>query len=124
MRLPARPSPMTTIAALSLLVVSGIIGYVYSHEPSRDVLHVELDTAADESPSYLSGTIASIDSNTVVFVDASGVERTVTLMSDAPVEDLVRLNGAPTAGTTVNIGVDDTQFGQVLTGIVVVESGP
>ncbi len=118
------PSIVTIVVAFSLLITSGLIGYVYSHEPERDVLHVELSTASDEGPSYLSGTVSSVDDGAVVFVDASGNERTVTLVRDAPIEDLVRLNGAPDAGATVNVGIEDTQFGQVLTGIVMIEPIP
>lgn len=48
----------------------------------------------------------------------------MTVPADTPVEVLERLEAALDDGAMVNVGVDDTAFGQVLTGIVAIEAVP
>ncbi len=93
-------------------------GYVYSHEPVRDtlVLRIESPEDAPDAPLYRAGV--AIDALTVE-VEAAPV----ALPAGLPLEDLERVE-AHAAGTPVNVGVDRTEFGQVLTGIVAVESTP
>lgn len=109
---------------ITVLLLAGVIGYVYSHEPTRDSLAVDLVAATEDGLSTLSGTVIAVTDSTITIADASGGERTLALAPGAPVEAMARLAGAPDAGTIVNIGVDDSPFGQFVTGIVSIEAAP
>lgn len=124
MAVPARLPLGTLVAAVAILLGTGIAGYVYSHEPARDLLAVELTDAQDGRAGYLAGVVTSVDGGEITLVDASGVERAVTLVEGARLEDLRRLDGPPAPGATVNVGVDDTRFGQFVTGVVTIEAAP
>lgn len=107
-----------------IFILTAVIGYVYSHEPVRDTLTVELSTAEATGNPYLSGTIVTVDATSLTIVDATGAERTVPFSVDVPIEQLLRSGAAPAPGTMVNIGVNDTRFGQFVTGIVAIEAAP
>ena len=106
---------------LALFATSATVGYVYSHEPSRDTLLVEFEGEPAPQPTYVIGAVAAIEGDTLRLATGAGGEREVALSPDTPVEGLERLEAALDAGASVNVGVDDTDFGQVLTGIVTIE---
>lgn len=116
-----RPLLLPLGLAVALFVLTGVMGYVYSHEPARDTLLVEFEGTPAPRPNYLIGSIAGIEGDTLRLDVGAGGRREVTLPADTPLEDLERLNAAFEAGAMVNVGVDDTSFGQVLTGIVAIE---
>jgi len=100
------------------------MGYVYSHEPVRDTLLVEFEGTPVAQPTYLVGSIAAVEGDTLRLDVGGGGQREVTVLADTPIEVLERLDAVLDAGATVNVGVDDTAFGQVLTGIVAIEAVP
>jgi hypothetical protein len=118
-----RTGPIVLYAALAAVVLglSGIAGYVYRHEPVRDVLAVQVESTPVPSPATVSGLVVGVEGDTYVLVTASGAEVTLTIPAGAPVEDLQRLAEALVEGVTVNVGVENTTYGQVLTGIVVID---
>jgi hypothetical protein len=124
--MPERSGPILLYATLAaiVLVASGIGGYVYKHDPVRDTLLVEVDATPAPTPSTVSGSITRIDGATYTLVTPAGREITLTLAPGTAVEALERLSEALDEGTTVNVGVEDTSYGQVLTGIVAVEGNP
>ncbi|GMU39491.1 MAG: hypothetical protein AMXMBFR23_03570 [Chloroflexota bacterium] len=117
---PERRRAILLAAALfGVVFLAGLAaGYVYSHEPARDtlLLRVEAPEGAADAPRYRAGV--AIDALTVE-VEAAPV----TLPAGLPLEDLERVE-AHADGTPVNVGVDRTEFGQVLTGIVAMETAP
>jgi hypothetical protein len=119
-----RTGPIVLYAALAAVVLglSGIAGYIYRHEPVRDVLAVHVESTPVPSPATVSGLVVGVEGDTYVLVTASGAEVTLTIPPGAPVEDLQRLAEALVEGATVNVGVENTTYGQVLTGIVVVDN--
>jgi hypothetical protein len=101
-----------------------VVGYVYSHDPSRDTLLVEYQGTPQPQPTYLLGAVEVIEDGSLTLATASGGHRVVVVPSGTPVEDLDRVDAIPDTGATVNVGVDDTQFGLVLTGVVAIETAP
>ncbi len=120
----ARLLLLPTVLVVVLFGLTTLAGYVYSHEPSRDQLVVEYEGTPAPQPAYLSGSVVGIDGETLRIAMASGGEREVALSADTPVEVLERSETAPEAGARVNVGVDDTDFGLVLTGIVTIAEAP
>lgn len=106
------------LLALGVFGLAGLIGYVYSHEPPRDTLIVDIQSTPVPPPSTVSGSVLAVDGSSVTLATPGGGQVTLALPADFPVEDLARLDAALPQGATVNVGVDHTQFGQVLTGIV------
>lgn len=117
----AGPLLLPIAAALVLFLASGVIGYVYSHEPARDTLVVAYEGTPPPSPTYVIGAIATVEGGTLRLDVGAGGQREVVLASGVPVEALERTGALPEDGTSVNVGVDDTDFGLVLTGVVTVE---
>lgn len=115
-----RLSPLLLYGLLLLgaFAVAATGGYVYAHEPERDVLLVDFEATPQPPPATISGSVVAIEDGTLTLATPDGGQVTLALPADAPIEDLVRLEEALPEGATVNVGVDDTQFGQVLTGIV------
>lgn len=107
-----------------VVLLTGIAGYVYSHEPARDTLLVEFEGTPAPQPTYITGSFASVEDALLRVDTAAGRQHEVPSSADLPVEDLRRLPALPSDGATVNVGVDDTSFGQVLTGVVIVEGAP
>lgn len=119
-----RPLLLPAGLVLGLFVLTAVMGYVYSHEPARDDLSVEFEGAPAPQPAYEVGSVLALEGDTLRLSVGSGVQREVVLPLDTPLEDLGRLAGAPEPGMPVNVGVDDTSFGQVLTGVVTIEEAP
>ena len=109
---------------IGVFVLTGIAGYVYSHEPSRDTLLVEYQGTPEPQPTYLLGAVARVEDGSLTLATASGGQRDVVVPPGTAVEDLERVEAIPDTGATVNVGVDATEFGLVLTGVVAVETAP
>ena len=128
--MPQRPrsslrSGLVTGTLFAALFGGGLAaGYVYRHEPARDTLEVVVaSTSATGGTRTVSGTVASIEGTRLTLTTAGGPV-TVTLLSGAPTDDLVRATGGLPNGARVNVGVQSTQYGLVLTGLVAVEGAP
>ncbi|MQC17952.1 MAG: hypothetical protein DWG80_02620 [Chloroflexi bacterium] len=109
---------------LGVFVLTAVAGYVYSHEPSRDTLLVEYQGTPEPQPTYLLGAVDVVEGGTITLATASGGHRDVVVPPGTPVEVLERVEASPDDGATVNVGVDDTEFGLVLTGVVAIETAP
>jgi hypothetical protein len=127
--MPPRTAPLrsalVTGALFGSLFAGGFLGaYVYSHEPARDVLDVVVsgDSAAG-GVRTVNGTIAGIEGDRVTLTTAAG-QVVVTLPAGVPVDDLLRAPDGLPGGARVNVGVQSTQYGLVLTGLVAVEGTP
>lgn len=113
-----RRTVLMTAALLAVTFGAGVIcGYVYSHEPQRDALLIQVEGPSSEPDGALRGGVA-VDALTVQVEGAP-----VALPAALPLDELVRVDTLPD-GTVVNVGVDRTEFGQVLTGVVAVEETP
>lgn len=121
----ARALLLPAVFAFALAGLSGLAGYVYAHEPARDTLLVEYEGTPPPSPTYLTGAITALDEGSggseVTLDVGQGGRRTVTLPDGAPVDALLRSSEPLEDGAPVNVGVDETSFAQVLTGVVVIE---
>lgn len=109
---------------LGVFGLTGVAGYVYSHEPSRDTLLVEYQGTPEPQPTYLIGAVEVIEDGSLTLATGSGGHRDVVVPPGTAVEDLERVEAIPDDGATVNVGVDDTEFGLVLTGVVAIEDAP
>ena len=123
------PSRTRSLLVSSVLLVvlfgAGFAGgYVYSHEPVRSTLDVRIasDSAAP-GVRTLSGTVTSVEGGRLTLTTASGPV-SVALPSGAPVDELLRAPEGLTNGTRVNVGVQSTQYGLILNGLVAVEGAP
>jgi len=117
----ARPLLLPIALLAAIFSLTTFAGYVYSHEPSRDHLVVEYEGTPPPQPDYVIGSVAAVEGDSLRLAMASGGERELTVPADTPVEVLERSEAAPEPGALVNVGVDDTDFGLVLTGIVTIE---
>lgn len=119
-----RRSLLVSGGLLVLLFAGGLAsGYVYSHEPVRDTLDVVIAASAGDGTRTLSGTVAGIEGDRLTLATAAG-QVVVTLPAATPLDELVRAPGGLPSGARVNVGVQSTQYGLVLTGLVAVEGAP
>ncbi len=109
---------------LGVFALTAIAGYVYSHEPSRDTLLVEYQGTPEPQPTYLTGAVEAVEGGSLTLAMGSGGHHDVSVPQGTAVEDLERVDAIPDTGADVNVGVDDTQFGLVLTGVVAIEEAP
>jgi len=115
-----RPLLLPTALVAALFALTTLAGYVYSHEPSRDELVVQYEGTPVPQPAYLLGSVVGLEGGTLSIATAPGGTRDVVVPQGTPLEVLERSQGAPETGSRVNVGVDDTDFGLVLTGIVTI----
>lgn len=105
------------VIAVIVFALSGLAGFVYGHEPRRDLLDVRVTTAGAPVPTE------QIESGTVIAVDGSTLLLDSGASFDAPpiAEALVPATGKQMPeGTLVNVGGDVTASGLVLTGVVAI----
>ena len=108
-------------ALFAVLFAGGFgIGYVYSHQSVRNTLDVRLTNEGAPAGRTLTGTITSVEGGKLVLSTASGAV-TVALPSNVAVDELLRAPEGLANGARVNVGVQSTQYGLVLTGVVAVE---
>jgi hypothetical protein len=109
---------------LVLLFVAGLAGgYVYTHEPARDTLEVVIAAGSGDGTRTINGTVASVEGGRLTLSTAGG-QVVVALPAAAPLDELVRTAQGLPSGARVNVGVQSTQYGLVLTGLVAVEGAP
>lgn len=114
-------SLLVTGGFLALLFVGGLFGgYVYTHEPARDTLEVTVASPDGDGARTLSGTVTAVEGGRLTLATASG-QVVVALPPTATVDELLRATQGLSDGTRVNVGVQSTQYGLVLTGLVAVE---
>lgn len=105
------------VIAVIVFALSGLAGFVYGHEPRRDLLDVRVTTTGAPAPTE------QIESGTVIAVDGSTLLLDSGASFDAPpiAEALVPATGEQLPeGTLVNVGGDVTASGLVLTGVVAI----
>lgn len=109
------------IMALVVALGCGVAGFVYAHEPAREqvVLTVE-HTRPPGAPAVVSGTVTrAVDGRLVV--EGEGGTAELALPPATPIEELETLPPAAlTPGARVNVGVERSDYGIALTGVVVV----
>lgn len=106
------------VIAVIVFALSGLGGFVYGHEPQRDLLDVRVTTAGAPAATE------QIESGTVIAVDGSTLLLDSGASFDVPpiAEALVPATGEQLPeGTLVNIGGDVTRNGLVLTGVVAID---
>lgn len=110
-------APLVALAALG----SGVVGFVYAHEPARDQIALSVDRSRpDGEPTLVGGTVTSV-ANGRLIVSGEGGASDLALPAGVPVEDLQALPPANLAtGARVNVGAERSDFGVALTGVVVV----
>ncbi|MFA7250276.1 MAG: hypothetical protein WC273_11680 [Dehalococcoidia bacterium] len=127
----SRFRPLLVPGALcAVLFVGGLAsGYVYTYHPARNTLDVTVAASAAGAPAEhapsgtVSGTVTSVDGGRLVLSTSNGPV-TLTIPTGLPVDELVRAPEGLAAGTRVNVGVQSTPYGLVLTGLVAVEGAP
>jgi len=117
-----RPLAVYAVFFVAVALAAGIASYVYKHEPPRDQLQVTIQATAAPEPSVVSGSLTAIDGDSLTLTTADGTV-TLALTPSAPIEELQHAGAPLPDGAQVNVGVEDTEFGQVLTGIVAIEDG-
>ena len=118
---PRARSLLMSGALFAVLFAGGFgIGYVYSHQSVRNTLDVRLTNEGAPAGRTLTGTITSVEGGKLVLSTASGAV-TVALPSNVAVDELLRAPEGLANGARVNVGVQSTQYGLVLTGVVAVE---
>ncbi len=106
---------------LTAALASGVAGFVYAHEPARDEQVVTLDRTA--GPRMLSGTVTRVGDGRITIEGENGAVE-VALPAGVPIEELqTAAQSALAPGAQVNVGVERSDFGMALTGVVVV-AGP
>ena len=110
-----------TLLLLTAALASGVAGFVYAHEPVRDEQVVTLDRTA--GPRMLSGTVTRIGDGRIT-VDGENGAVEVVLPTGVAIDELQTApQSALVPGAQVNVGVERSDFGLALTGVVVV-AGP
>jgi hypothetical protein len=108
---------------LIVFLLAGVVGYVYSYAPVPDQLVTRIDRTAESSERIVSGTLIEVTDDRLV-LDSAGQRIEIALASGTPVDELTRVTDPFAPDTQVNVGVEQTNFGLVLTGIVAVEAAP
>ncbi|MPZ99082.1 MAG: hypothetical protein GEU80_07030 [Dehalococcoidia bacterium] len=127
--MPARARALLTYGVILTVVFLGTAaaGFVYQHEPERDQLVLQLDRQDDGGGAQevlIGGSVVAVDGARLVIRTDQG-DLTFDVPTDTPLEVLERLEGgALVEGSQVNVGAARTEFGLVLTGVVMVEAAP
>lgn len=109
------------ILALVAALGCGAAGFVYAHEPARDQVAVTVNRDRPSSASTILGGTVTRTGEGRLIVEGAGGAADLALPANATVEELQSIApSALTAGTSVNIGVERSDYGVALTGVVVV----
>lgn len=121
---PLRPLLTYAVVVLVVFVAALGVGYVYEHEPERDLVEVSIDRSALPAGDgeFASGTILSVEDGVAQITGAAGTLE-VTL-ADLPVEELRALEdpSAVLDGAAVNLGGERAATEPVISGVVVIET--
>lgn len=111
------------VASLVLVValVSGIVGFVYAHEPARDQVALAVDRERPfEAAKIVSGTVSEVGEGRLRVIGDGGTTD-LALPTRTPVEDLQSMSpGGLASGARVNVGVERSDYGFAFSGLVVV----
>ncbi len=118
--------PLLTYGAV-LIVFFGVavaIGYVYEHDPERDLVEVAIDRSAIPAGDgeFASGTVLTVEGGTALIASALGTFEVD--LADLTLEELRSLED-PTdalAGRSVNLGGERAATEPVISGVVVIAS--
>lgn len=122
----------TAVLAILAFAVGGVAGFVYEHEPQRDVVHVLIDrTAPAPAEVLVRGPLTEVAAGAgagarrSVVVQTGGGPVTIELAADTPADELLPVAaGVLSPGTAVNIGGERGTYGLMLTGVVAVDGAP
>ncbi len=104
---------------LTAALLSAVVGFVYAHEPARDEQVVALRSHAGEGWT-VSGRVTRIGDGRIT-IDGEGRSIDLAFPAGVVVEELqTSAQSALVPGAQVNIGVERSDVGFALTGIVVV----
>lgn len=123
--MPTMTTARRVLPAASLLLVvalaSGLIGFVYAHEPARDQVALAVDRERPlDAPILVAGTVSEVGDGRVRVIGDGGTTD-VALPARTPVEDLQPTSAASLAsGARVNVGVERSDYGFAFSGLVVV----
>ena len=125
--MPRLRSLLVYLLALLLVFAGGVAGgFVYQHEPERDIRTVEL-TADDpdaDVQTIVAGELIEVGSDFIV-IRIDNQDFRLTLPPDATLDELTRIDDPTTLeGRTVNVGGQQTVSGLILTGIVAIAGPP
>jgi hypothetical protein len=124
---PRLRSLLVYLLALVLVFAGGVAGgFVYQHEPERDIRTVELTTDDPDADvqTIVAGELIEVGSDFIV-IRIDNQDFRLTLPPDASFDELTRIDDPTTLeGRTVNVGGQQTVSGLILTGIVAIEGTP
>ncbi len=121
---PRTRSLLISGALFLLLFFGGFASsYVYQHEPVRDTLEVSISSDSSTGVHAINGTVSEVRGGELTLTTAAG-PITVALPAATRVDELTRASDGLPEGTRVNVGVQSTGYGLVLTGLVAVENAP
>jgi hypothetical protein len=113
----------TVLLLLVAALLGGAGGFAYAHDPQRDVLTIAVESAspAGAAAAPLSGTVVEAGDGRLHLDSARG-PMDLALPVSARIEELRTLPVAGlTPGTPVNVGVERSDSGMAISGIVAVE---
>lgn len=115
--------PLLTFSAVLVAVfaIATFAGYVYEHDPERDLIEVVIDRSAlpADDGEFASGTILSVDGNSAQIASSLG---TFEVELDAlALEELQPLENPAevAAGAALNLGGERAATEPVISGVVV-----
>jgi hypothetical protein len=124
---PRLRSLLVYLLALAIVFAAGVAGgFVYQHEPERDIRTVQLtvDDPDAEVQTIVAGEIVEVGGDFIV-IRIDNQEFRLTLPVDAAFDELTRVEDPTTLeGRTVNVGGQQTVSGLILTGIVAIGDSP
>lgn len=112
--------PAVILVVLAALT-SGVVGFVYAHEPARDQIALAVDRERPAGSAILvSGAVAEVrDGHLRVAGEGGSID--LGLPTDVPVEDLQPMAPENLAnGMRIDVGVERSDYGVALSGLVVV----
>ena len=132
------------LSLIGTILISSSIGfvtsYLYSYNPEREIVAIEIISEAGQQnqPSYLGGVVLSNNMSSagsdileiaIANDDFDNPEKSVLryeLRPDVSIEELTKLdsldeNEAPIVTALGNLGIGATEYGQYITGVVVIE---
>lgn len=125
--MPRIRSLLVYLLALVLVFAGGLAGgFVYQHEPERDIRTVELttDDPAADVQTIVAGELIEVGDDFIV-IRIDNQDFRLALPADATFDELTRIDDPTTLeGRTVNVGGQQTVSGLILTGIVAIEGTP
>lgn len=121
--MPALRSLLTYGAVLIVVFALAVgAGYVYEHDPQRDLVSVSVSPAATGDSSLIYGNVVKVDTDIVLVNTEFGVFEVpladVMLEELRPIED----PGLFPEGTALNLGGENSPTEPVISGIVLLAS--